>query len=486
MESNSKQKDLGQVWTPLWAVNRVLDEAGFANDKVLNKKILEPSFGEGVFIKEISSRIIIEANNKKYSDEEIISLVDNFVFGVEYDAIVFDKTLSEIKEWAFQKFGLVIPFSNLYKSDALDFEEFNSFDFVVGNPPYVRVHNLPQDMRDKIKAYAHSTGTTDLYLIFYELGIKWLNDSGVLSYIAPNSWMRNASQKNFRAELVERKLISKITDFGKVKVFSGISTYTSIVVLDKNCVEEIVFKQMSTENTEDYKVSIPISYLEKHKGAPFNFLSHEDYSFIRKTFKEDKPLIQDYYKVQNGVATLGDKLFLLDETASVDFEEKFIAPVVKASTYKGEPTGKKIIFPYKALNGKYVGVEEKELINQAPKLNEYFNGIKDSLIKRSFDKGSLWFWYGRSQAIQETGKRKLVLSPLIGPDQASLKTYIVPEGTVVYSGILITELNKDYPLEKIKKTIESKKFARYCKLYGKDMSGNYKSISAPMIKNYPM
>lgn len=53
---------------------------------------------------------------------------------------------------------------------------------MLGNPPYVRVHNLGESF-DEIKTYACAqNGMTDLFIVFYELGIRMLNATGVLGY----------------------------------------------------------------------------------------------------------------------------------------------------------------------------------------------------------------------------------------------------------------------------------------------------------------
>jgi adenine-specific DNA-methyltransferase len=60
-------------------------------------------------------------------------------------------------------------------------------DYVVGNPPYVRVHNLRENYED-IKAFSFSKkGMTDLFIVFFEIGFKMLNKTGKMSYISPTS-----------------------------------------------------------------------------------------------------------------------------------------------------------------------------------------------------------------------------------------------------------------------------------------------------------
>lgn len=63
------------------------------------------------------------------------------------------------------------------------------FDIVIGNPPYVRQEKI-RDMKTKLTKYEVYTSTADLYVYFYEKGIKLLKERGILSYITSNKWLR--------------------------------------------------------------------------------------------------------------------------------------------------------------------------------------------------------------------------------------------------------------------------------------------------------
>jgi adenine-specific DNA-methyltransferase len=482
----AEKNDLGQVWTPQWMVELILNEAEFisADDSIVEKKILEPSFGEGIFLKEIVRRLVAAGHKQKISNVSLGDIINEAVHGVEYDACLFEATLSDLKKWCKNEFDLTVPFDNLTRADSLDYEKVGVFDYVVGNPPYVRIHNLPEEMRKKVKEYSLSTGTTDLYIIFYELGVKWLKEAGTLAYITPNSWMKNVSQKKFRKEIIDNKTLSKIINFGSVKVFENAATYTAVTVLKKsNQLNSFDFIEMNNESEKEFSLSIDFVYMADKNGAPFNFVSDEDFQALKKHNDQTGQTLGSVCKIQNGLATLGDKFFILKDGEMVDHESEFIVPIVKASKYKGEEIKGRIIFPYTKQKEKYVGVTEETLKIKDPVTHSHLIKNSDSLQKRSLDKNALWFWYGRSQAIQETGKQKLVFSHIIGADQKKITAHIVPAGTLVYSGLFITETGM-FSLKQVKSIIESKEFINYCRLTGKDMSGGYKSVSAPLIKRY--
>ena len=61
----TKHKTLGQVFTPDWVVNEILDLVNYSDAEILTRYILEPACGDGAFLKEIVKRYIKEGKNKK-------------------------------------------------------------------------------------------------------------------------------------------------------------------------------------------------------------------------------------------------------------------------------------------------------------------------------------------------------------------------------------------------------------------------------------
>ena len=54
----NKQKEYGQVFTPQYIVDIMLDKIGYKDENIIDKKIMEPSFGKGVFICTIIKRLV--------------------------------------------------------------------------------------------------------------------------------------------------------------------------------------------------------------------------------------------------------------------------------------------------------------------------------------------------------------------------------------------------------------------------------------------
>ncbi|MEI8320160.1 MAG: Eco57I restriction-modification methylase domain-containing protein, partial [Planctomycetia bacterium] len=108
------------------------------------------------------------------------------------------------------------------------------FDVVVGNPPYVR-----QELISPIKPYlqehyAAYHGMADLYVYFYELGLRLLKPGGRLSFIVTNKWMKAAYGEPLRKLLSEEAWVESVVDFGHAKqIFEDADVFPSILVARK-------------------------------------------------------------------------------------------------------------------------------------------------------------------------------------------------------------------------------------------------------------
>ncbi|WP_297068971.1 Eco57I restriction-modification methylase domain-containing protein, partial [Thermococcus sp.] len=68
------------------------------------------------------------------------------------------------------------------------------FDFIVGNPPYVRIQNLKKESPEYVeflnRFYESAVGEYDLALPFIERGYTLLNESGELAFIVTKMWIK--------------------------------------------------------------------------------------------------------------------------------------------------------------------------------------------------------------------------------------------------------------------------------------------------------
>jgi len=108
------------------------------------------------------------------------------------------------------------------------------FDVVVANPPYVR-QELLGPIKPHLQArFASYHGMADLYVYFYELGMRLLRPSGHLSFVVTNKWMKAGYGGPLRRFLAENAWVESVVDFGHAKqIFEDADVFPSIIVAKK-------------------------------------------------------------------------------------------------------------------------------------------------------------------------------------------------------------------------------------------------------------
>lgn len=487
-----KKKQLGQVFTPKWVVDEILDSAGYYGKKILDKYIMEPASGDGAFLLSIVERFIDESLKAGHKSKKIKSNLAKYIYGIEIDPIEYKKSIKNLNNLVGSKFKNFTKIRwQIRNADTLRqyHKYFGFFDFVVGNPPYIRIHNLEKEMRESLKKeFVFMDGTIDIYLSFFEMGFKMLKKDGVLGYITPNSFLHNSSYKRFRDYLKQTRAITAITDFKSNKIFDRFSTYTAISIMQFNKNRDhFEYKELS-----DGKINKVADVYYKDIGlTDWSFSNTENLRFIKSLANSKGTLIDDYFNVQYGFATLRDNIFIGDmeknDKETVYFkgyliERAILKKIVKGSTFKGEPGDiKYIIFPYVEKNKRQVPIAEKDLAKNYPLAYKYLLDNKAELMKRDLDKGVNWYEFGRSQGVQSVHNEKFVCGTLI---KDSVNFYKLPAEVMIYSGIFITKKTPNIGWDVFLDAVNSENFKRYIQITGKDFSGGYKSITSKQIKQF--
>ncbi len=185
---------------------------------------------------EINSPSLFE----KYSEGEREVLSRN----LEKQIGVLNQEIADIKTNAIYKnaFEWRFEFPEVLDDDG----NFTGFDIVIGNPPYIRQEELGT-LKDYLKKdYEVYTGTADILVYFYELGLRVLKQNGRFSFITSNKFIRANYGKPLRNYLWKHN-ISEIIDFGELPVFDEAATFPVIIDLQKADNEKQVrFTQVKT------------------------------------------------------------------------------------------------------------------------------------------------------------------------------------------------------------------------------------------------
>ncbi len=458
-------KNFGRVYTPDYLVNVILDFGNYNSVEILQKHVIDNSCGDGAFLKEIVLRYCQEFV-KHHSNADILVLkeqLETYIHGIEIDtneSISCEKNLNTVVE----KFGLANVNWDIVNADTLTINTFNNrMDFVFGNPPYVRVHNL-NNSYDIVKTFNFAQyGMTDLFVVFFEVGFRMLSKNGVMCLITPSSWLSSNAGKTLRKYIMHHKNLSGIIDLEHFQPFSA-TTYTLIskFITSRKFSEIEYYTFEATTLNKKFQKKID---LEKMSIDDKFYLSSNDNLQLLTEIKRNN---DKYVEVKNGFATLADSIFI------GDFQfEKGIIDVVKASTGKWT----KCIFPYDK-NGKQIPLEE---FKQNTEAFAHLLLNKEKLTNtRDIDSKNNWYLFGRTQAIKDVFRDKYAINTVL-KDVNSIKLEKVKSGNGVYSGLYILT---DIDFETIKKIIINENFIDYIKLLKNYKSGGYYTFSSKDLQQY--
>lgn len=491
-----------QIFTPSYIVDLMLDTIGYTDDNIVEKTIMEPSFGDGAFLCAILERIIVISKTMGFGTQRIKTLILSNVFGIEKDKQLYDEAINNLNEiLQNNNIGYIDWSNNLINGDTtIEYRNYkNKFDFVVGNPPYVRVHHMDESTKQSVSSGKFGNGMKELYVHFYELSISMLNKTGKLCFITPNSFMKNTSQKEFRNNLINTNLISLIYNFSSVRVFENAATYTCICMLDKNKHENVYYEERTLQNTI-FTTNISLKYMKEYMlNKAWNFIENMD-----MLYKPSLNIMSSICNIQYGVCTNADKVYI---GKAFKNQEQTIA-------YRGKHSGKKqvvyfngypvestilrrcvkeskcsgidntyIIFPYVYKNNKCIVIKEDTLKKRYPLAYKYLLEHKDVLLKRDMDPNYLWFEYARTQGLVNMNNKKVIFKHIMKRDEQLVTAFALDEDIVVYSGLYITATDEN-TLKRVISIIETTEFKKYCCIVGKDMANDYFSINGKAVQAF--
>lgn len=461
----SKVKDCGQVFTPDYLVCNILDTAGYLGENVLSKHIIDNSCGDGAFLVEIVERycsVFFKTNN----DINVLSIeLQTYIHGIESDEIAYKSCLKNL-DYVVSKYNLFDVKWDILFGDSLKITKYNDMmDYVVGNPPYVRVHNFKENY-ECIKRFSFSNGgMSDLYLVFFEIGFNMLKKGGYLCYITPSSWINSVAGNVLRQYIKNKSNIVQLIDLGHYQPFKA-TTYTLISLFQKDVIHTNFNFYEYDEFCKD-KVFVEKLTIDDVFINDIIYLSSKANLNLLRDIKYD--IVKQYVLVKNGFATLNDSIFIKQE---FDFEE-YVISICKASTGKWY----KAIFPYDE-HGVPIS---KDLLFQNEKVRNYLLENQEMLLKdKTEEENPYWYLYGRTQALKDVYKDKYSVSTVV-KDVNSIKLNFVPAGSGVYSGLYIMT---KVPLNMLEQALFCEDFVGYIRLLRKYKSGGYYTFNSKELETY--
>lgn len=197
-------KQTGSFYTPLSLIEYMVE---YVRNRIVPHSILEPSAGDGRFAAAL------------HSFNCPITLV-------EYEGDKVEELRNQYSEYC-----------AIFNADYLDFalNHDQTYDLIIGNPPYISKKVLPQEQRDSsLKLLDHYNLSHDLFQniwVSFILGaLKNLSPNGAIFFVLPFEFLQVQYAEKLREFLEEKFNTIEITTFEDV-VFSEIEQDICLVYL---------------------------------------------------------------------------------------------------------------------------------------------------------------------------------------------------------------------------------------------------------------
>lgn len=340
---NFKSKNdnrIGQIFTPSYIakfmVNNILNFIEFSGKKPQTLSVLEPSAGEGIFLKFLLKNNLLE------------------ITAYEMDINLKEKLLKSYPNVQFR-------FENFLGSDPN-----KKFDLIIGNPPYLGQNYNAEVFQEYVREIPfcakYFVGNMDLFYFFIHLGIEKLNPGGFLSFITTNYWITKSKKtgiKLLKPHVLEECFLVQYIDISHLKVFKGAKgQHNSIVVLQKKTEQEKIQKinkkieiihlfgtnrynqKDKSFNEEIFKILARkgnSSYINRYTSALTNNDLRKDESWnliypkavqaiVNKIenfckIEGKTTLLKDYFVIRNGLILIKDSIFILSEEKQIKIKD---------------------------------------------------------------------------------------------------------------------------------------------------------------------
>ena len=226
----------GVVFTRTWVVDLMLDLVGYEPSADLGAHtIVEPGCGDGVFLSRIIPRLLSSAKTHGRS----IDSLETAVRGIELDPDSAEQARKNVAEILIQH-SVAPDLANhlaatwVVQADFLLDSLAVRAQWVVGNPPYVRVEEAEQETYAKYRnKWSTMSGRADIYIGFFEAGLSLLDEGGQLCFICADRWMHNQYGAGLRRHVVDNFALSLVLELHHSDVFDiPVAAYPAITVIE--------------------------------------------------------------------------------------------------------------------------------------------------------------------------------------------------------------------------------------------------------------
>jgi len=412
LHSETPSQGLGEGFTRRWIVDFILDAVEYKDTvDLVARRAIEPACGSGAFLLPMVERLVRSARLHGGSVEDAEDAIRAFDLNAESVALA-RKAVGEllVSEAVDEPAAAHLVQSWIRQGDYLleSASDGCEVDYVVGNPPYVRIEAVPRALQASYRAACPTMkGRSDIYVGFIEQGLRSLKQGGVLGFICADRWMRNSYGADLRAFIAESFSVDLVVQMHSVDAFiDEVAAYPAVFVIRRGkqsstatAVVDARFDSSAAsslldQRAEGSQAAIGTGYSMAVTDGwfaadhPWPDAEPHQVELLRRLEQRFSPLEdpRTETKVGIGVATGADAVFIIDDPDLV--ENSRLLPLAMAGDADGSSVkwgGKYLINPW---NGD--GLVD---LAEFPKLQAYLADREDIVRNRYVARKRPNQWY---------------------------------------------------------------------------------------------
>lgn len=336
----------GVVLTKPHVVGLILDLAGYFPERDLGRlALLEPSCGHGAFLVQVVDRLMRSAKHFGHSYRELGDALTAFDIDTKHvqqsrSAVVEVLRAHRVR----QPDATRLAERWIRCGDFLLASKQRPFDFVVGNPPYVRIEQLSSPLQAEYRRrYGSLYDRADLYVAFIERGLDLLSEQGVLVFICADRWILNRYGAPLRELVADRFSVRCYIDLHHASPFdSEVIAYPSVFAISRDRQGPVKVGALESASPEECRTLVEMILQDRTGSAagvslavfdswfdgsePWVISSPQHLAMLRHLESKFALLASTGVKVGIGVATGNDRVFIV--SGDVDIEPDRLVPLV--------------------------------------------------------------------------------------------------------------------------------------------------------------
>ena len=298
--------------------------------------VLEPSCGDGIFIESIINRMI-DIGAEKNS-------LNNNIHAVEFDPKEAKKTSQRFTKISLEESELNVQIGDFFNYCNTNLANRIFYDCVIGNPPFIRYQDFPEEQRTPAFALMKRAGLnpnrlTNSWIPFLIASSLLLKPKGKMGMVIPAELFQVNYAAATRLFLSEFYSKIHIITFRKL-VFKGIQQEVILLLAEKNGNDKHGISVIELDDIEDLenlnlskqKKEIKILDHSTEKWTQY-YLSNKEIDLLRK-IKHDPtiPIPGEYIDVDVGIVTGQNKFFVLKNSDVKKYKiKKYVNKIVGRS-----------------------------------------------------------------------------------------------------------------------------------------------------------